>query len=81
MVTSRTEPLPLNTEEQKQLREALHAMNNALNAISMQAELARLYAESHDIGRINEALSVIMAQSRQLSGMTHRVHTLLISPE
>jgi hypothetical protein len=56
-------------------------MNNALNAISMQAELARLYAESHDIGRINEALSVIMAQSRQLSGMTHRVHSLLISPE
>ena len=69
--------MPLNQDEQGQLREALHGMNNALNSISMQAELAKLYAESHDIRRIAEALEVIMSQCRQCSAVTQSAHTLL----
>jgi signal transduction histidine kinase len=72
--------MPLNQDEQSQLREALHGMNNALNSISMQAELAKLYTESHDIRRIDEALEVIMAQCRQCSMLMRNTHSQLIGP-
>lgn len=76
-----TNELPARQEYNDQLREALHSMNNALNAISMQAELGRLYAESNDVVRIDEALQTIMAQSRRLSGLLQQAHTLFIAPE
>lgn len=63
-----------------QLRDALHAMNNALNVISMQAELGRLYAESNDMMRIDEALQTIMAQSRLLRSLLQQAHTFFIAP-
>jgi signal transduction histidine kinase len=72
--------MPLNQDEQGQLREALHGMNNALNSISMQAELAKLYTESHDIRRISEALEVIMSQCRQCSVLMRNTHSQLIGP-
>ncbi len=73
--------MPVRQEHNEQLREALHAMNNALNAISMQAELGRLYAESNDVVRIDEALQTIMAQSRRLSGLLQQAHTMFIAPD
>jgi signal transduction histidine kinase len=72
--------MPLNQGEQSQLREALHGMNNALNSISMQAELAKLYTESHDIHRIAEALEIIMKQCRQCSVLMRNTHSQLIGP-
>ena len=72
--------MPLSQDEQGQLREALHSMNNALNSISMQAELAKLYAESHDIQRIQEALDIIMTQCRTCSGVMRNTHSQLIGP-
>lgn len=72
--------MPASLEHTDQLREALHAMNNALNAISMQAELGRLYAERNDMMRIDEALQTIMAQSRLLRGSLQQAHTLFIAP-
>lgn len=72
---------PTGEDHSDQLREALHAMNNALNSISMQAELGRLYAESNDVVRIDEALQTIMAQSRRLSGLLQQAHTLFVGPE
>jgi signal transduction histidine kinase len=72
--------MPLSQDEQSQLREALHGMNNALNSISMQAELAKLYTESHDIRRIEEALEVIMSQCRQCSALMRNTHSQLIGP-
>lgn len=72
--------VPASLEHSDQLREALHAMNNALNSISMQAELGRLYAESNDMVRIDEALQTIMTQSRRLRGLLQHAHTLFIAP-
>lgn len=72
--------MPLSQNEQAQLQEALHAMNNALNSISMQAELAKLYAESHDISRIEEALGIIMTQCRQCGTRMRDTHALLLGP-
>lgn len=73
--------MPASQEHNDQLREALHAMNNALNSISMQAELGRLYAESNDVVRIDEALQTIMAQSRRLSSLLQEAHTLFNAPD
>jgi light-regulated signal transduction histidine kinase (bacteriophytochrome) len=69
--------MPLNDSEKAQLKEALHKMNNALNSISMQAELARMYAQQEKTEMIGEALGVIMSQCRQCSTITHSTHTLL----
>jgi light-regulated signal transduction histidine kinase (bacteriophytochrome) len=69
--------MPLSESEKGQLKEALHRMNNALNSISMQAELAKMYAEQNNNAMIGEALEVIMSQCRQCSAITQGTHALL----
>lgn len=73
--------MPASLEHPDQLRDGLHAMNNALNAISMQAELGRLYVERNDMVRIDEALQIIMAQSGLLRGLLQQAHTLFVAPQ
>lgn len=62
--------MPLSEAEKRELKDALHKMNNALNSISMQAELARMYVEREDAGKVLEALDTVMAQCRQASNIT-----------
>jgi len=69
--------MPLNDSEKAHLKDALHKMNNALNSISMQAELARMYAQQDNNDMIGEALGIIMSQCRQCSAITQSTHTLL----
>jgi hypothetical protein len=69
--------MPLNKAEKGQLKEALHKMNNALNSISMQAELAKMYSEQDNSEMIGEALGIIMSQCRQCSAITQTTHSLL----
>lgn len=69
--------MPLNESERGELREALHKMNNALNSISMQAELAKLYTEQNENGKIQEALEIIMSQCRQCSAVTQSTRNLV----
>lgn len=72
--------MPLNESERGELREALHKMNNALNSISMQAELAKLYTEQNESGKIQEALEIIMSQCRQCSSVTRSTRSLVDEP-
>jgi len=69
--------MPLNESEKAQLKEVLHKMNNALNSISMQAELAKMYSEQGNGKMIDEALVIIMSQCRQCSAITHGANSLL----
>jgi light-regulated signal transduction histidine kinase (bacteriophytochrome) len=69
--------MPLSESEKGQLKEALHKMNNALNSISMQAELAKMYSEQNKNEMIGEALAVIMSQCRQCSAITQSTNSLL----
>jgi two-component sensor histidine kinase len=69
--------MPLNDAEKAHLKEVLHKMNNALNSISMQAELAKMYAEQDNSELVGEALGIIMSQCRQCSAVTQSAHTLL----
>ena len=62
--------MPLNDAEKQGLKDALHKMNNALNSISMQAELARMYVERGQGEKALEALETVMAQCRQCSSIT-----------
>lgn len=68
--------MPLNEAERQGLKDALHKMNNALNSISMQAELARMYVERNDNAKVLEALDIVMAQCRQCSTLTRRTQEL-----
>jgi signal transduction histidine kinase len=72
--------MPLNESERGELREALHKMNNALNSISMQAELAKLYTEQNENEKIQEALEIIMSQCRQCSSVTQSTRSLVDEP-
>jgi two-component sensor histidine kinase len=69
--------MPLTESEKKLLKEALHRMNNALNSVSMQAELAKMYLEQNNTAMIGEALGIIMAQCRKCSGITQSTHRLV----
>lgn len=69
--------MPLDESEKGRLKEALHKMNNALNSISMQAELAKMYLEQSNTEMIGDALGIIMSQCRQCSAITRNTHTLL----
>lgn len=62
--------MPLSETEKRELKDALHKMNNALNSISMQAELARMYVERSDDAKVLEALDTVMAQCRKASTIT-----------
>lgn len=73
--------MPLNESERGELREALHKMNNSLNSISMQAELARLYIEQNEQDKVQEALEIIMSQCRQCSSVTRSARGLVEEPE
>ncbi len=75
--------MPLNESERGELREALHKMNNALNSISMQAELAKLYIEQSESEseKVQEALEIIMSQCRQCSSVTRSARSLVEEPE
>ncbi len=68
--------MPLNDSEKQGLKDALHKMNNALNSISMQAELARMYIEREDGAKALEALEVVMAQCRQCSTISRETQEL-----
>lgn len=68
--------MPLNETERQGLKDALHKMNNALNSISMQAELARMYVERNDSAKVLEALDIVMAQCRQCSTITRSTQEL-----
>lgn len=67
--------MPLNEAEKRELKDALHKMNNALNSISMQAELARMYVERADGEKVLEALNTVMAQCRQASTITRNTQS------
>lgn len=69
--------MPLDESEKGRLKEALHKMNNALNSISMQAELAKMYLEQDNNEMIGDALGIIMSQCRQCSTITQNTHELL----
>lgn len=73
--------MPLNESERGELREALHKINNALNSISMQAELAKLYTEQNENEKVQEALEIIMSQCRQCSSVTRSTRNLVDEPE
>lgn len=69
--------MPLSEAEKSQLKDALHKMNNCLNSISMQAELARMYAERNESAKVDEALGVVMAQCRECSSVTQSTQSLM----
>lgn len=52
-------------------------MNNALNSISMQAELARMYSEQDNNRLVGEALTIIMSQCRRCSEVSQNTQSLL----
>jgi hypothetical protein len=61
----------MNDTETQSLRQSLHDLNNCLNAISMQTELAQMYAGTGDIELLQSALRVIMKECRNSSSISH----------
>lgn len=70
-----SKPGSMNRTEKRRLKQALHDMNNALNAISMQTELAQVYSERGDDALAQAALRVVMTECRRCSSISHSVQS------
>ncbi|MEJ2256664.1 MAG: hypothetical protein P8X98_06595 [Woeseiaceae bacterium] len=64
----------MTASEQKALQRFVHHMNNSLNAISMQTELALLHTESENIAEIAMALKTIQTECRRASAKSQKAY-------
>lgn len=55
--------------DRKLLRQSLHDINNALNAMSMQAELSKLHIDDKELDLAKRALDVVLAECRRAAGL------------
>jgi signal transduction histidine kinase len=67
----------MNKSEMRELKKALHEINNALNAISMQSELAMMYATQGDTDRVQSAIAIVMKSCRSCSTISHDLQARL----
>jgi hypothetical protein len=67
--------------EYANLRQALHDLNNSLNTIAMQTELARVYAGSGETELLQKALAVITNSCGQCRSISHRMQSTLPARE
>jgi C4-dicarboxylate-specific signal transduction histidine kinase len=71
----------MNKREKEALKHALHEINNALNAMSMQSELAVLYAEKGDGQQLQTVMTGIMKSCRRCSTISHELKASLLGGE
>jgi hypothetical protein len=67
----------MNESELRQLKDALHNVNNALNAISMQTELARMYIEQGNSSLAEQALQTVMSECRRCGSISDSAYSEL----
>lgn len=68
----------MQKSEQKALKQFVHDINNSLNTISMQTELALLHSESENVPKIMQALKAIQAECGSASDTSHKAHDELL---
>jgi hypothetical protein len=67
----------MRNSEIANLRQALHDLNNALNTVALQTELARVYAESGDTESLLKALIVVTNACGRCRSISHRLQSEL----
>jgi C4-dicarboxylate-specific signal transduction histidine kinase len=67
----------MNDSEKEMLKQALHEINNALNAMSMQSELAVMYGEKGDNKQLQTVMAGVMKSCRRCSTITHNLQSKL----
>lgn len=56
--------------DRKLVRQSLHDINNALNAMSMQAELSKLHIDDEELDLAKCALDVVLTECRRAAGLS-----------
>lgn len=69
----------MNSQERETLKSALHEINNALNAISMQSELAMVYASKGGDEKLQSAIAGVMKSCRKCSTISHDLQAGLLA--
>lgn len=69
----------MNAKEREALKLALHEINNALNAISMQAELALVHARKKNGQQLQSTIEGVMKSCRKCSTISHDLHASLLA--
>jgi hypothetical protein len=69
----------MNPNEKEALKLALHEINNALNAISMQAELALVHARKNDGRQLQSTIEGLMKSCRKCSTISHELQARLLA--
>lgn len=68
----------MNGKEKEALKNALHEINNALNAVSMQSELALVHARKGDTAQLEAVVAGIMRSCRRCSTISHDLQASLL---
>jgi hypothetical protein len=71
----------MDAKEKEVLKHALHEINNALNAISMQVELALVQAQKNDGQQLLSSIEGVMKSCRKCSTISHELHASLLTGE
>jgi hypothetical protein len=71
----------MNSTEKKVLKSALHEINNALNAISMQSELAIMYANKGGNRKLQAVMAGVMKSCRKCSTISHDLQASLLADD
>ena len=68
----------MDEQEREALKNALHEINNALNAISMQTELALVHAGKGDTTQLQAVVAGIMKSCRKCGTISHDLQARLL---
>jgi len=69
----------MTVPEKKAVKDFVHDINNVLNAISMQTELALLHADSGNLPEIEKALTAIQAECRRAARTSQDAYDELVA--
>lgn len=70
----------IDEQQVVEIRESIHALSNALNTMSMQAELVRmLAADSQSSDKIDKAIDIVTAECKKSGKLAHEIGAIVKS--
>lgn len=61
-------------------RQALHAINNSLHVLGLQAELARLHLDNGNLPGARAALDMVLQERNKCGDMSRQLQQIIQSP-
>ena len=66
--------MPPDNTERETLRALVHSLNNSLNVVTLQAELAQMFLQKGDVPLAQQALAVVLSECASSSQLTRLIY-------